>query len=197
MSPSISSEEYNKLLQIKDSYIPDKIDSNGIMVVDDYHTGYWVQYTLGMQVETGNLAELKDKFPDKKLYGITLTKNQRTHSHTVNQNIWNPFLPYSFPFGGINLISNILPDEIFNENITLNDRKHNSIDDNNSTHNSTSGFPGVKNGNITLNMPNITSLSRSNLEGLNSNIGSLKELNIFNNGTLIFSSGQIKLYELS
>ena len=196
MSPSISSDEYNSLIQIKTSYMTDKIDPNGIMVVDDYHTGYWVQYTLGMQVETGNLTELKEKFPDKKLYGITLTKNQSIPSKTVNQYLWNPFLPYSFPFGGINLFSNILPDGIFNENLTSNGRNNLSPDDINSTHNSIKGPPGLSNGTIPSNARNQTSFNSDNVGGLNGDRGSLNAQNIFANGTLIFYGGQIKIYEL-
>jgi hypothetical protein len=196
MSPSISSDEYNSLIQIKTSYMTDKIDPNGIMVVDDYHTGYWVQYTLGMQVETGNLTELKEKFPDKKLYGITLTKNQSIPSKTVNQYLWNPFLPYSFPFGGINLFSNILPDGIFNENLTSNGRNNLSPDDINSTHNTIKGLPALSNGTIPSNARNQTSFNSDNVGGLNGDRKSLNAQNIFANGTLIFYGGQIKIYEL-
>jgi hypothetical protein len=196
MSPSISSDEYNSLIQIKTSYMTDKIDPNGIMVVDDYHTGYWVQYTLGMQVETGNLTELKEKFPDKKLYGITLTKNQSIPSKTVNQYLWNPFLPYSFPFGGINLFSNILPDGIFNENLTSNGRNNLSPDDINSTHNTIKGLPALSNGTIPSNARNQTSFNSDNVGGLNGDRKSLNAQNIFANGTLIFYGGHIKIYEL-
>ena len=36
-----------------------KSDPNGIIVVNDYHTGYWVQYVTGMHVETGNTNEIQ------------------------------------------------------------------------------------------------------------------------------------------
>ena len=75
MGPSISSDQYNELLQIKASYIPSEINSSSIILVDDYHTGYWVQYVLGMQVETGNLTEVKQKYPNQTIYGISMNRN--------------------------------------------------------------------------------------------------------------------------
>jgi hypothetical protein len=196
MSPSISSDEYNNLLQIKNIYMPDKIDPNGIMVVDDYHTGYWVQYILGMQVETGNITELTEKYPDKKLYGITLIKNQTIPLKTVNPDIWNPFVPYSFPFGGINLSSNAMLEGLFNKNVISNDRENLSIGDKNSTPNSTNGPSGLSNETMPLDAHNKTSLNVDNSRGINGNRGSFKSINMFANGTLIFSMGQIKIYEL-
>ena len=103
MGPSITSNQYNNLVQIKASYIPNKIDPNGIILVDDYHTGYWIQYVLGMQVETGNLSELQEKYPNRAIYAITLTENGQSGSKENFQYSWNPLLPYSFPFGGLDL----------------------------------------------------------------------------------------------
>ncbi len=97
MGPSITTEQYNDLVQIKASYLDGEIDSNGIIVVNDYHTGYWAEYVLGMQVETGNADEVQTKYPDRIIYALTLTENQQSGLKGGVEYSWNPLLPLFIP----------------------------------------------------------------------------------------------------
>ncbi len=194
LSPSISSDDYNSLVQIKANYIPEKIDPNGIIVVDDYHTGYWVQYVLGMQVETGNLTELKQKYSYKKLYGLSLNKTQNSIQKVSSQELYYPLLPYSFPFGGINLLSNLKSTGLPIGNISDMNNNTPTFANKNSTHNGTNGPPNLPNG---INSTNQSVQMQPGLgNGLNRGTISSNSLNMFNSGTLILNTGMIKMYEL-
>jgi hypothetical protein len=103
MGPSITSAQYNNLVSLKENITPNNIDTNGIILVDDYHTGYWIQYVLGMQVETGNLSEIQKEYPNRTIYAVTLTQNGQSQLKGNSEYSWNPLLPYSFPWGGLNL----------------------------------------------------------------------------------------------
>ncbi|MGZ7117839.1 MAG: glycosyltransferase family 39 protein, partial [Methanobacterium sp.] len=105
LGPSISEQQYNDLVNIKANYLQDKIDPNGIIVVNEYHTGYWAQYMLGMQVETGNTNEIQEKYPNRTIYMLTLSENKQSGLNGMNGYSWNPLLPYSFPFGGFNVMN--------------------------------------------------------------------------------------------
>lgn len=194
LSTSISSDDYNSLVQIKANYIPEKIDPNGIVVVDDYHTGYWVQYVLGMQVETGNLTELKQKYSDKKLYGLSLNKTQNSIQKVSFHELYYPLLPYSFPFGGINLLSNLKSTGLPIGNISDMNNSTPTFANKNSTHNGTNGPPNLPNG---INSTNQSVQMQPGLgNGLNRGTISSNSLNMFNSGTLILNTGMIKMYEL-
>ncbi|OEC86614.1 MULTISPECIES: glycosyltransferase family 39 protein [Methanobacterium] len=102
MGPSITSEQYNNLVSLKENLTSNNIDTNGIILVNDYHTGYWVEYVLGMQVETGNLSEIQKEYPNRTIYAVTLTQNGQSQLKGNSEYLWNPLLPYSFPFVGWN-----------------------------------------------------------------------------------------------
>ncbi|MBI5680972.1 MAG: glycosyltransferase family 39 protein [Methanobacterium sp.] len=188
LGPSISTDQYNSLVQIKANSIHDKIDPNGIILVNEYHTGYWVQCVLGMQVETGNITELQKKYPNRTIYAITLTENGQSQPKGDFNYSWNPLLPYSFPFGGITL---------------------NSQDKQNS------GLPDHQDLNMKNNMTGPPSMSLGNKNGFNrssssppgnftgQNAGSMnKPGNNLNQdyskyGTLISSENNIKVYKIS
>jgi hypothetical protein len=154
MGPSISSDQYNELLQIKASYIPSEINSSSIILVDDYHTGYWVQYVLGIQAETGNLTDVKQKYPNQTIYGISMTRNG-SMSSTNYQYLWNPLFPYSFPFGGFNLSWNTNSRQShFKDNLTAPKNSSNgpknmenkTLPGNSILGNSSNGPPSIPNG---------------------------------------------------
>ena len=102
MGPSITSDQYNNLVSLKENLTANNIDTDGIILVNDYHTGYWVEYVLGMQVETGNLSEIQKEYPNRTIYAVTLTQNSQSQSKGNSEYSWNPMLPYSFPFVGWN-----------------------------------------------------------------------------------------------
>ena len=197
LSPSISSAEYNNLTQIKANYIPDKIDPNGIIMVNDYHSGYWVQYILGMQVETGNLTELKTKYPNKKIYAISLSQTQASNPNTRDQFNWDPLLPYSFPFGGFNLLSNLRSFGLPLGNDTFNISKGApNIANKNLTHNSSNNPPNHPNGTDPMNASIQMQQGFGNNGRINGGIGDLS-MEISSSSTIIFNGGTVKLYELS
>ncbi|KAF5079947.1 glycosyltransferase family 39 protein [Methanobacterium aggregans] len=201
MGPSITSDQYNELVQIKASYIPSKINSSGIIMVDDYHTGYWVQYVLGMQVETGNLTDIKQKYPNQTIYGISMTR-KGSMSSTNYQYLWNPLFPYSFPFGGVNMSWNTNSRQSqFKDNLTAPKNSSNSPPDmGNKTlpGNSSNSPPSLPDGtshNATTQMPGaLGNLAEANRGGGSLNMGNSAWIS---RGTLLFSQGNIKVYRLS
>ncbi len=195
LGPSISSDEYNNLLHIKTSYISNKIDPNGIIMVNDYHTGYWVQYVLGMQVETGNLTELKAKYPDRKIYGISLNQAQINIQKTESQELWYPFLPYSFPFGGIDLLSSLGSSGLPMGNITNLNNSPPGFGNKNLSINDSNGQLNPQNRTNPINASNQVPPDSGNR--FNGTIGSINTQNTFSSGTIIFNGGSVKIYELS
>jgi hypothetical protein len=203
MGPSITSEQYNSLLQIK-ANMSEKIDPNSIILVDDYHTGYWVQYVLGMPVETGNLSELQEKYPDQSIYAITLTQGGQSQGQSQlkgnSQYSWDPLLPYSFPFGGFNLDNSL--DKSAGGLPGLNQTTQGNMSG------SPSGMGNVAGQNMSGSPPN--GLGNGTLQNGNAvpnNLGqnnggsgmSNQNLNqiISSSGTLIFSESGFKIYKLS
>lgn len=191
MGPSISTEDYNNLLQIKAQLVNGNIDPNGIIIVNEYHTGYWVQYVLGMQVETGNITDIQQKYPNRPIYALTLTENMQSGLKGGFNFSWNPLFPYSFPVGGFNIgnssnkspnIQSNPPNEGLKNNMTL--PPSNTLGNKNNFNRS--GTP-----------PNFANRTA------NTNTGSFQmpdqNLNqlISNSGTLFFSKGNIKLYKIS
>ncbi len=207
MGPSITSDEYNSLLQIKE-HISNGIDPNGIILVNDYHTGYWVQYVTGMHVETGNLSELQEKYPNTAIYAITLTENGTGQLHGQSmlkgnsEYSWNPLLPYSFPFGGLNLDSSDKSASVLDGSQSQMSKGNMSGSPPNRGNKTGQSMPsdspnGLRNGTL----PNGGS-SPSNLGNIGQNSGdgsSGQNLNqiISNYGTLIFSGNNFKIYKLS
>ena len=206
MGPSISSDQYNELLQIKANYIPSEINSSSIILVDDYHTGYWVQYVLGMKAETGNLTDVQQKYPNQTIYGISMTRNG-SMSSTNYQYLWNPFFPYSFPFGGFNMSwnTNSRQSQFKDNNLTApknssNDPKNmenKNIPGNSIPGNSSNGPPSLPNG-TSNNAPTQMQGDSGNLAEAGRDGGSFSMGSSWiNQGTLIFSQGNIRVYRLS
>jgi hypothetical protein len=192
MGPSITTEQYNDLVQIKANYLDGKIDPNGIIVVSDYHTGYWVQYITGMQVETGNADEIQEKYPNRTVYALTLTENKQSGSKGSFEYSWNPLLPYSFPFGGFNINTS----SNGNQNPLAN--PPNQISRNNMTAPPSGGLENNTRFNRSSSLPpNFTNMTQ------NRNIGSANMLDQASNQlirsreTLIFSADNLKIYKIS
>lgn len=190
MGPSITTKQYNNLLEIKASYLNGEIDPNGIIVVNDYHTGYWAEYVLGMQVETGTADEIQQKYPDKTIYVLTLTENQQSGLKGGVGYSWNPLLPYSFPLGGISIQdssngrSNSLsnpPDDIQRNNMSAPPSSGLS----NNTQFNQSATPPQNFGNRTQDIESI----KMNNQGSNQQT--------YTDGTAIFSGDNLKIYKLS
>ena len=192
IGPSIATEQFNDLVKIKADYLNGTIDPNGIIVVNDYHTGYWAQYILGMQVETCTTDEIQKKYPNHTIYALTLTENKQSGLKDGFEFSWNPLLPYSFPFGGFNMgnssngnpnaLSNS-PDQVSRSNMTA---PPSGGLGNNTRFNRSSSTP-----------PSITNMTQ------NRNAGSLQMpdqgLNqlMTSNGKLIFSADNLKIYKIS
>lgn len=191
MGPSITIEQYNDLVQIKANYLDGKIDPNGIIVVNDYHTGYWAQYVLGIQVETGNADEIQKKYPDRAVYALTLTENKQSGLKGGFEYSWNPLFPYSFPFGGFNMgnSSNGNPNALSNS--------PNQISRNNITAAPSGGLGNNTRFNRSSSLPpSITNITQNRNDGsLQMPDQGLNQL-MTNSGTLIFSADNLKIYKM-
>ena len=187
MGPSISTEQYNSLLEVKASYLNGEIDSKGIMVVSDYHTGYWVQYVLGMQVETGTASEVAQEYPNSTIYTLSLIENQQSGLKGGVEYSWNPLLPYSFPMGGISM-----QDSSSGHSNSL------SNPPNDIQRNNMSAPPSRDLGNNTRF--NQSAAPPQNFENSTQDMGSIKmndpgsNQQTYTDGTLIFSENNIKIY---
>ncbi len=62
LGPSISSDEYKNLVNIiRPTTYQMRLTPAGIIMVNDYHTDYWVLYVLGMQVRNRKFNRIKGK----------------------------------------------------------------------------------------------------------------------------------------
>jgi hypothetical protein len=192
MGPSITTDQYNELVKIKADYLNGKIDPNGIIVVNDYHTGYWVQYVTGMHVETGNsTSEIQEKYSDQTIYMFTLTENQQSGLKGSSQSSWNPLFPYSFPFGGFD-ISNSSKG---NDNVPGN--MPNQISRNNMTSPPSGGLGNKQLNRSSSTPPNFENMTQNRGTG-SSNMPDqgLNQLSS-SSGTLIYSGNNLKIYKIS
>ncbi len=210
MGPSITSDQYNNLVSIKENLTSNNIDTNGIILVDDYHTGYWVEYVLGMQVETGNLSEIQKEYPNRAIYAVTLTQNSQSQLKGNSEYSWNPLLPYSFPFGGWSFF-NSFNSAVAQKQLSQNISGSPPGDLRNATGQNRSGAPpnglGNKGQNDKSSPFNVTGSGSNNVVGGGNGLGnggssagmSNQNLNqiISNYGTLIFSGSNFKIYKIS
>jgi len=189
MGPSINSDQYNNMVSLKENLTSNNIDTNGVILVNDYHTGYWVEYVLGMQVETGNLSEIQKEYPNRTVYAL---------------------LPYSFPLGGWNF-GNSFNSTDGQKQFSQNMSGSPPGDLGNATGQNRSGTPpnglgirGQNNGNSPFN---VTGAGLNNDGGGGNDPGnggssagmsdqSLNQI-ISNYGTLIFSGSNFKIYKIS
>ena len=210
MGPSITSDQYNSLVSLKENFTSNNIDKNGIILVDDYHTGYWVEYVLGMQVETGNLSEIQKEYPNKSIYAVTLGQNSPSQLKGSLEYSWNPLLPYSFPFGGWNLgnsFNSTGGQKQFSKNMPGSppgDLRNANVQNRSSAPPNGLGSRGQNNGNSSFN---VTGAGPNNAAGGGNgpnnggSSGGMSDQNlnqiISNYGTLIFSGSNFKIYKIS
>ncbi|MGZ7159984.1 MAG: hypothetical protein ACXVHR_05885, partial [Methanobacterium sp.] len=191
LGPSISEQQYNDLVNIKANYLQDKIDPNGIIVVNEYHTGYWAQYMLGMQVETGNTNEIQEKYPNRTIYMLTLSENKQSGLNGMNGYSWNPLLPYSFPFGGFNVMNS----SNGHSNATSPPNNERSRGNGAAPPMDRSGnkTPFNSSGSMPPNLGNMTqNKDPGSLQMPDQNFNQLSSI-----GTLIFSADNLKIYKIS
>lgn len=191
MGPSISTEQYNELVKLKGS-----IDNDTIVVVGDYHTGYWVQYVLGTQIATGNVDDVHQQYPNETVYAISLTENMQRGFGNY-QYTWNPLFPYSFPLGGLSFDNSRSKPN--NMPVSFNDTTKNNMtppsDLGNRTMFNRSGSPPSGNfippnsNRTSENVFNGNKPSNAGVNGMNQDYSSY--------GTLIYSGNYVKVYKIS
>ena len=200
MGPSITSDQYNDLISLKENLTSNNIDTNGIILVNDYHTGYWVEYVLGMQVETGNLSEIQKEYPNRSIYAVTLTQNSQSQLKGSSEYSWNPLLPYSFPFGGWNLgnsFNSTGGQKQFSQNMSASppgDLGNATGQNRSGTPPSGLGIRGQNNGNSPFNVTGAGPNNGGSSAGMSDQ--NLNQI-ISNYGTLIFSGSNFKIYRIS
>lgn len=186
MEPSITQDQYNALLTLKTNDLGNQIDPDGIIIVNDYHTGYWIEYVLGMKVLTGNTTEVQQKYPDKKIYSIVLTQNTSTNSN-INTVSWSPLLPYSLPGLGITLQDS--QNNMSNTKANLTGPNINGSHPNNLTL-----INGTRLNRSTNSSGNPLGKNMTN----NGNMGMIGGPDSYlESGTLIYSGNGINIYEIS
>ncbi len=210
MGPSITSDQYNSLVSLKENFTSNNINTNGIILVDDYHTGYWVEYVLGMQVETGNLSEIQKEYPNRSIYAVTLVQNSQSQLKGSSEYSWSPLLPYSFPFGGWNF-SNSFNSTGGPKQFSKNMLGSPPGDLGNANGQNRSSTPpkglGSRGQNDRSSPFNATGTGSDNAAGVGNgpnNGGSSSDMSgqnlnqiISNYGTLIFSGSNFKIYKIS
>ena len=200
MGPSITSDQYNDLISLKENLTSNNIDTNGIILVNDYHTGYWVEYVLRMQVETGNLSEIQKEYPNRSIYAVTLTQNSQSQLKGSSEYSWNPLLPYSFPFGGWNLgnsFNSTGGQKQFSQNMSASppgDLGNATGQNRSGTPPSGLGIRGQNNGNSPFNVTGAGPNNGGSSAGMSDQ--NLNQI-ISNYGTLIFSGSNFKIYRIS
>jgi len=189
MGPSISQDQYNALLTLKSNDLGSEIDPSGIIIVDDYHTGYWIEYVLGMKVETGNITDVQQKYPDKKIYSMVLKKNNITNSNKISYS-WSPLLPYSLPWLGINLQESKIDAA---NNMTNPSNNLTLPNTNGSPPNNTNLLKGTRfNRSNGTGGPTGSMISDGNMTSIPGGADSALE-----SGTLIYSGNSFNIYEIS
>jgi hypothetical protein len=85
MKPIITDEQYNKLMEVKNNYVGTKIDSNGILMgsiiywpvyILDLKIADWSVYILDLKTADGNITEIQKKYPNRKIYSVSLSMNR-------------------------------------------------------------------------------------------------------------------------
>ena len=189
LQPSITTDQYNDLVKIKAEISNGTIKSNGIIIVNDYHTGYWVQYVTGMHVET-NSSEVQEKYPNQIIYTLTLTENQQSGLKGSFESSWNPLFPYSFPFFGLNMSTSP------NGNQNGPGNMPNQISRNNMTAPPSGGLGNKQFNRSSSTPPNFGNMTQNMNTGSNMPNQGSNQL-ITSSGTLIYSSNNLKIYKIS
>lgn len=102
MGPYISMDEYYELEYIEQNYISTGIiDSSGVILVNQYHFGYWVEYTLDMDVDVATSVDPSD-FEGVPVYIINRITTDASPFQAFMSNSWFPLTPFGFSSGSSN-----------------------------------------------------------------------------------------------
>ncbi|MFY9638028.1 MAG: hypothetical protein WAK14_04390, partial [Methanobacterium sp.] len=120
---------------------------------------------------------------------------QISRTISSSQELWYPFFPYSFPFGGVNLLSNLRSAGLPVGNITNLNNSPPGFGNKSLSHNDSNRPLNPQNPTNPMNTSNNAPSGIGNLS--NAGMGSINTQNTFSTGTIIFNGGTIKLYEFS
>jgi hypothetical protein len=197
MKPTITDEQYNILMEVKNNYVGTKIDSNGILMGSMI---YWSEYILGLETADGNITEIQKKYPNRKIYSVSLSMNRDGMFNDINENrTMNPLIQYLIqylsPYGGYYSSQT--------KGHSRNMMRNNSTEFQhfNSDRNNQSSLQNNKSNNMSLTN-NLDMFNRSN--GFQNNRGNQNRpmggfgMNSerMNSGTLIFNESNIEIYEI-
>lgn len=152
LAPTISTDEYNELVQLKASF-QNSTDTHIVILASDFQTKYWVEYVLGdlgngktvTVVESAN--DIPENYKNSTIYSVT-SNGQSSQLSGLNNN----------PFGnsqsnsqnkGLNS-SNQVSNQV--SNLVSGSGMNNSLDNNgdkvNNSNNSSSGINGTHGNNV-------------------------------------------------
>ncbi|TFG00396.1 MAG: hypothetical protein EU541_02390 [Promethearchaeota archaeon] len=98
MGPNITMQQYNELTKIRENQIKvGKINKSGLMGVDEYHFGYWVEYVFDMEVTTSNISNIAPNYNGTELYGIYRKGQPPVPFRSPGIYPWNPLIPLKDP----------------------------------------------------------------------------------------------------
>jgi hypothetical protein len=195
MKPTITDDQYNTLMEVKNDYVGTKIDSNGILMGSMI---YWPEYILGLDVSNENMNEIQKKYPNRKIYSVSLNMGMDRNMNN-DKTVLNPLIQYLIqylsPYGGYYSSQTGGHSGKTMGNDTRDFQHFNNLSDkqNSSQDNKPDNMPLINN----LNMSNKSAMFKNN--GTNQN----RQMNGFgmnsanvNSGTLIFSKNNIEIYEI-
>jgi hypothetical protein len=197
MKPTITDEQYNTLMEAKNNYVGTKIDSNGILMGSMI---YWSEYILGLETAEGNITEIQKKYPNRKIYSVSLSMNRDGMFNDINENrTMNPLIQYLIqylsPYGGY------YGSQTKGHSRNMMGNNTTEFQHFNSDRNNQSSLQNNKSNNMSL-MNNSVMFNRSN--GFQNNKGNQnRPMDGFgmnsewmNSGTLIFNESNIEIYEI-
>lgn len=209
MGPNISQEQYSALSQIKINHI-DNATEPVVVVVREYHIGYWAQFVLGTEVVSESLNGENNSFANNysnhTIYYLEMDETQDMENSFSNSNqLWNPLLPYSFLIGfdinsnsqnsepggqpGDNASNGGEPDNNVSEPPTNGTSPSNngSAPPDGENNMSMDGNPPSNNGTTIPNQENNTNMEGNDMNTFDFSIGNATK-------TLVFTSNNVKLY---
>jgi len=205
MGPTITSEQYNELLKIKQDYIPNKIKANAVIVADNFDSKYWLQYTLGLETVNGvSLQELNNSYGDRPIYVVTSINNTQSQlgGGKDSNYVGSLMLPYGPPILPISLIFHSVDQSNDSNNLPGN-MSNTPPSRDNSPGNMTNPPPmkDTKNSSGNLTKPPSMDINSMNspLNFVNGNSGAIKSSItdlMFNSWTTIYNGQYYKIIKL-
>lgn len=106
MGPTITSAQYNELLEIKQN-LTSFPDMNAVYVASDFQSKYWVEYVLGGNVTTSSsIDDVQAEYPNSTIYVVSFTGTNQSSGPNQNSGAFQPqngnyeasfLLPYGPP----------------------------------------------------------------------------------------------------